>query len=309
MHSDGPISGNSDLPQGLPPVEPPSGRFLAQLFLVPLLIVTVLVVLAVAGLWWSRGRYGQNDVATSEHFVRDLESDNADVWWRSAHELAQVIKRPEGLAVASHPKLALELADKLSQELAVLEREEKVLYEQTRSLPEPERQAARQKAGTRLEREKKVLFLISALGDFTVPVGVPLLGEIALKEDSPDIKAVTLRQRRAVWALANLGQNLKRWPELSKENQARVIQELAAESAGQGPRAAWARLAHDYIAKQQPLHVDALLEKCARSEDTYLRALVAMALNFWEGPRVVPTLHRLADDDGHGTRIEITDKD
>jgi hypothetical protein len=36
---------------------------------------------------------------------------------------------------------------------------------------------------------------------------------------------------------------------------------------------------------------------------------VAMALNFWDGPRVVPTLERLANDDGHGTRIEITEKD
>jgi hypothetical protein len=306
MHSDGAVSSNSDQPLGLPPVEPPSGRFLAQLFLIPLLIITALVLLALAGLWWARGRYGQDEVPTTEHFVRDLESGNADVWWRGAHELAQVIKRPESLALASYPKFSLDLAEKLRQELSDLEREEKAAYEDTKGLPAEEQEASRRKLAPRRDQ---VLFLISVLGDFTVPTGVPLLSEIALKKAGPDAKAVTLRRRRAVWALANLGQNLKRWSDLSPEQQERMTRQLAEEAAGKGRRAAWARVAQDYLTRRRPLGVDATLEECAGADDTYLRSLVAMALNFWDGPRVEPTLERLARDDGHGTRVEVTDND
>jgi hypothetical protein len=306
MHSDGAVSNNSDPPRGLPPVEPPSGRFLAQLFLIPLLIVTVLVLLALAGLWWSRGRYGQDEAATTAHFLRDLGSSNADVWWRAAHELAQVIQRPESLALASSPKFSLDLAEKLRQELADLERQERTAYEETRGRPAEERQAALQKLST---QRQQVQFLISALGDFTLPTGVPVLSEIALKGDGADVPAVTLRRRQAVWALANLGQNRQRLKDLSPGQRAKVTEQLAEEAAGRGPRAAWARMAHDYLTRQQPLGVDVTLEKCAGFEDTYLRSLVALALNFWDGPRVEPTLERLADDDGHGTRLEITDKE
>jgi hypothetical protein len=287
-------------------VEPPSGRFLAQLFLVPLLIVSVLVLLALAGLWWSRGRYGQDVEATSANFLRDLGSANEDVWWRAAHDLAQVIKRPESLALASHPKFALELADKLRQELGQLELDEKAAYERMKSLPPEEQKGAR--ARLRPQRER-VLFLISVLGDFTLPIGVPILSEIALKEEGPDPEQMILRRRRAVWTLANLGQNLKRWSEVPQQRKDEAVQELAAQAEGKGPRAEWARLTHAYLTKQQPLGVDGVLEKCAGSEDTYLRSLVAMALNFWDGPRTEPTLVRLSHDDGHGTRVEITNKD
>jgi hypothetical protein len=304
MHTDGPVSGNSEPARGLPPVEPPSGRFLAQLFLVPLLIVSVLVLLAVAGIWWSRGRYGHDEVPTTEHFLSELSSPNPDVWWRAAHELAQVIKRPESLNLASYPKFSLDLSDKLRAELTDLEQHEKAEYERTRELPQEEQDKARKQLAPKRDR---VLFLISALGDFTLPTGAPLLGEIALKPDGPDPKATTLRRRRAVWALANLGQNLTRYRELPAEQQARVVSDLAAEAKGKGPRAEAARLAHGYLTRKQPLGVDATLEKCADSRDTYLRSLVALALNFWDGPRVEPTLIRLSHDDGQGTRLEITD--
>jgi hypothetical protein len=306
MQSDGVVSSNPDPGRRLPPVEPPSGRFLAQLFLVPLLIVSVLVLLALAGLWWSKGRYGQDEAASTEHFVRDLESGNDDVWWRGAHELAQVVKRPESLALASYPRFALDLAEKLQQELAVLEQEERAAYQRTRNLSAEEQEGAR--ARLRPQRDR-VRFLIAVLGDFTVPVGVPLLSEIAVNDEGPDRKAVVLRRRLAVLALASLGESMKRWPDLPPDKQASAMQDLAAEAGGKGQRAAWARMAQDYLTKHRPLGVDATLEKCAASNDTFLRSLVAMALNFWDGPRTEPTLRRLANDDGHGTRLEITDKD
>jgi len=304
MHSDGAISSNSEPPGGLPPVEPPSGRFLAQLFLIPLLIVSVLVLLAVAGIWWSRGRYSQDEVPSTDHYLEELSSSNPDVWWRGAHELAQVIKRPESLNLASHPKFALDLAEKLRAELLELEQLEKAEQERGKHLTAEEQEAGWKKLAPNRDR---VLFLLSALGDFTLPTGVPLLSEVALKDSGPDAKALTLRRRRAVWALANLGQNLKRYGQLSAEQQAQAVADLADEAKGRGPRAEWARFAHDCLARKRPLGVDATLEKVAGAEDTYLRTLVAMALNFWDGPRVEPTLIKLSHDDGRGTRLEIAD--
>jgi hypothetical protein len=306
MHTNGSPAPKFDSPDGLPPVEPPSGRFLAQLFIIPLLIVTAIVAIALAGLWWSRGRYGQGDSPDTDHFTRDLASSNEDIWWRSANELAQVIKRPESLVVASSPKFALDLADKLKSELAELERDEQAEYDRQKGLSEEASAAGWQRLDS---RRKRVLFLLSVQGDFTIPTGVPLLSKIARKENGPEPKGLTLRRRRAVWALANLGQNLKRFKDLSVEQQERVRNELAAESQGKGDRADWARVAHDYLFKNQPLGVDATLAACARSEDTYLRLQVAFALNFWDGPLVVPTLRQLANDDGHGTRLEITGAD
>jgi hypothetical protein len=306
MQSDGAVTNNSNLPGGLPPVEPPSGRFLAQLFLVPLVIVSVLVLLAVAGIWLSKGRYGQGDAANTDYFLRELRSNNADVWWRAAYDLAQVIKRPESLALASHPRFGLDLAEKLRQELTELEQLEKSETERTRNLSQEDKDNARRKLRDQRDR---VNFLISSLGDFTVPTGVPLLREIAVRQTSPDVKGVTQRRRLAVWALANLGQNLKRYAELPREQQDSNVTELAAEMAGKDPRAAWARTTHAYLTNRQPLGVDATLEQCAASEDTFLREVVAMALNFWDGPRAEPTLRQLSRDDGHGTRIEITEAD
>src|SRR4051794_40116275 len=73
---------------GLPPVEPPSGRFIVQLFVVPGLIVLV-VVMVLMGLFYLTSRQ------SPEYFLRQLDSDNADIRWRGAADLAQILKRPE----------------------------------------------------------------------------------------------------------------------------------------------------------------------------------------------------------------------
>jgi len=41
---------------------------------------------------------------TPEHFLKDLDNLNPEIRWRGAHDLAQVLKRPESLALASNPK-------------------------------------------------------------------------------------------------------------------------------------------------------------------------------------------------------------
>src|SRR5262249_171289 len=158
----------------------------------------------------------------------------------------------------------------------------------------------------------------------------PLLSELALKDKGPEEKGVTLRRRRAVWALANLGDNFKRRylgqgarPEdtvLTADQKAQAVAVLKKEAARKGKPGGWARAARHYgggpgragrrpageeraalllAAAARPLPlvpalaersagVDAVLERVARADDPYLRALVAHALNFWDGPRVEP---------------------
>src|SRR5207244_2344402 len=88
---------------------PPSGRFIAQLFLVPGMIV----VLAVTILWgfsWLAG-----STRTPDQYMRDLHNPNPEVRWRAASDLAQVIQRDDKLA--TDPRFALNLADLLRENL------------------------------------------------------------------------------------------------------------------------------------------------------------------------------------------------
>src|SRR5439155_6921681 len=94
-------------PKGLPPVQPPSGRFIAQLFLVPGLIVVLAVLLLLAF------RYTIGSGYTPESFLKQLDSDNADIRWRGASDLAQVLKRPESMELKTDAAFALELASRL----------------------------------------------------------------------------------------------------------------------------------------------------------------------------------------------------
>src|ERR1700730_18432426 len=93
---------------GLPPVVPPSGRFIVQLFVVPGLIVLV-VVMVLMGLFYLTARQ------SPEYFLRQLDSDNADIRWRGASDLAQILKRPESgsLRWKADAHFALELAERL----------------------------------------------------------------------------------------------------------------------------------------------------------------------------------------------------
>src|SRR5262249_14393057 len=124
---------------GLPPVAPPSGRFIAQLFIVPALIVFVLVLI------WLGGHYLVAEKRSSQYFVDNLDSSNEDIRWRAASDLAQVLKRPESIDLASDPKFALELATRLESALAELEKREQELAKQTGQLPEEERKKALRK--------------------------------------------------------------------------------------------------------------------------------------------------------------------
>ncbi len=310
-------SPNHESPRGLPPVTPPSGKFIVQLFLVPGLIVAV-VLLILLGFG-----YLVSSERTPEKFLGDLDSPNADIRWRGAHDLAQILKRPESLALASDPKFALDIATRLRKALAELDQAEKATAQSVATLPAAEQAAAWRRLSA---QRNNVSFLTACLGDFTVPVGIPLLSEIALQETGPELKGNTQRRRNAVWALCILGENFKRRFQginarpgdkiLDPPEKAAIVEELKREVAAGGQRAEWAENALAYIlptgsgdSYKRRVAVDRTLSECARSEDPFLRELVAQALAFWDGELVEPTLLRLSHDDGHGPRIEISEND
>jgi hypothetical protein len=330
MPSQAPLPpGSNGAAHGLPPVAPPSGRFIVQLFLVPGLIVAVAVFIYLGSSYLVQSSH------TPDNFLKDLDSPNPEIRWRGAHDLAQVFKRPESLALASDPKFALDLAERVARAAAEVEKAEQSTAEdlaaaekaaatQGRKLSDGERDAFwRKLAHTR----HHLLYLTSCLGDFTVPIGAPVLGELALKDRGPEIKGLTARRRRAVWALGNLGNNIKRryWGEnaspldkvLTPQQKEEIVARLQEEAGGSGQRAQWARQALAYLQKDRAggllrsalTGVDTVLARCALADDPFLREEVALALNFWDGPWVEPTLLRLTHDDGSGRKVEVTEAD
>src|SRR5262245_11492766 len=204
MQSEAPNpSSNNGPPQGLPPVAPPSGRFIAQLFLVPGLIVTVAVFIYLGSSYLVQSSH------TAANFLKDLDSDNVEIRWRGAHDLAQVLKRPESLTLASDLKFVLDLAERLdraAREVEKLEQStaadlaaaEKAAAEQGRKFTQGERDAYWRKLAN---PRNHVRYLIACMGGFTIPAGAPVLGEIAVKDQGPEIKGLTMRRRYAVSAL------------------------------------------------------------------------------------------------------------
>src|SRR5260221_9738506 len=103
--------------KGLPPVQAPSGRHIMQLFLVPGLIVGGAVAILLGFSWLAGGS------RTPDQFLKNIDSANADIRWRAASDLAQVLKRDDKLA--SDPAFALRLVDHLQRALDELDRLEK----------------------------------------------------------------------------------------------------------------------------------------------------------------------------------------
>jgi hypothetical protein len=95
--------------RGLPVVVPPSGRFIAQLFLVPFLIVASVVGVLLLVQWLVGGARSPAD------FLSKLDNPNTDVRWRGAEDLAQVLRRDNWLA--SDPRFALDLTERLQRVL------------------------------------------------------------------------------------------------------------------------------------------------------------------------------------------------
>ena len=171
MSSDSASSTASHPPgHALPPVVPPSGRHIVQLFVVPGLIVfgIVAVVLGCGGLL--NLLFGVGYSRSTADFLSGLENSNQDVRWRTASDLAQVLKRDDSLA--ADPVLGLKLDELLNRSLDEMNRDERSFAERTARLSAKEQEKERKSLQS---QRSYVQFLSGCLGNMSLPVGVPSL--------------------------------------------------------------------------------------------------------------------------------------
>src|SRR2546423_6127431 len=112
-------AGEPEPAKGLPTVTAASGRDIVQLFLIPGLIVAGAVTILLGFSWLAGGS------RTPEQFLKNIDSANADIRWRAANDLAQVLKRDDTLA--ADVGFALKIAERLARASEELERSEKHL--------------------------------------------------------------------------------------------------------------------------------------------------------------------------------------
>jgi hypothetical protein len=280
-----------------------------RLFLVPALIVGGLVAALIlvppfVG-WVGRvltGR-GAAESRSPEQFLHSLDDANPDVRWQAASDLAQVLLRDDRLA--SDGPFALELAARLDRARTASAAAEQTYAERLPKLKPEDATRERKK----LEADRNyILYLGACLGNFMVPAGVWELEDLAGQEKGLEPLALGERRRQAVWALANLGENLKRFDKLPPDRQQVVIDQL--EAAKKGEQSSAARKLAEYLRRRLDGHpgalaVDKVLEKCADADDPSLREMAAFAMNFWTGTaaedaRMEKALLRLSHDDGRG---------
>lgn len=180
-----PESGASPAPASpddlLPAVQPPSAGFLLQLFLIPLLIVSVIVLVWLMFSWLASA--GSNP----RELVRDLKKLNNSSW-QKAVSLANQLQDPQYDALKDDGELARDLAEVLDAELAA--------------------------GKTDSARLMLRVYLCRILGEFRVGDGLPALLKAAAQEkakEEVDVRAAALE------SLAILVKNLG--PEKMRESE------------------------------------------------------------------------------------------
>ncbi len=271
--------------KGLPAVLPPSGTHIVKMFVVPLLIVAGLLL----GAYGFLRLTGGSVMRTPQSFLADLRSDNPDVRWRAAQDLAQILLRDEQLA--SDPEFGLQLTAELRDAVYRLDQAQ---------------QEARELGDTKeLEASRTyVFYLTSCVGNLCTPVGAPLLKQMAVDGGPGSAKAQMARRWRALWALANLGENLKRFEKLSPDRQEAVRVGFQQAASAEDDRAAWAAVCVTYLAdRSNSLGVDEVLARCSADPNPFLREMAVFAMNFWNGPRIEEALLARLDDRGEGEEL------
>ncbi len=155
----------------LPPIEPPSAKFILQLFVVPAVIVAAVVLF-----WFIIESLARRGVQDPDEIVRGLRSSN-QARFQKANDLANMLRMPQ-----RYPQLKTnrELAQKLSA----------LLDEQIQAADDSE-------AAIRMR-----MFLCSALGEFHVEDGLPALLKAARSDPERDVR------RQAINAIAVLAGEL-----------------------------------------------------------------------------------------------------
>lgn len=128
--AEGGESSGAELPDDLPPVEPPSAGFILQLFLVPGLIVA-----AVIGVWALFGKMSSSEQDWRQQIV-EMRSNNEHRRWRGANGLAQMLRADielgkDGQKLSKNPAIAKELTELFSDLLAETGRDEELISQQS----------------------------------------------------------------------------------------------------------------------------------------------------------------------------------
>jgi hypothetical protein len=202
----------------LPPVAPPTATFILQLFLIPLLIVSIVVVLWLMFSWVAHmGR--DNAVELANAIARD---DTAS--WQRAYELADLLHSPDPkyAAVREDAELAGSLAAFLDRDLAQPLARPDSLFP-SRSRPTYSGRQAPQGSDRRAQIMRR-MYLCRSLGSFKVPVGLPVLLKAAKQENDPVEVQVRFAAIEAISTLAD-----SCGPETIREN-AEAMKTLLAAS-------------------------------------------------------------------------------
>jgi hypothetical protein len=265
-----------------------------RLFLVPCLIVGILVALFLVGPSLLNGfnrliGRSVDDNRSADQFLKALDDENLEVRYRAASDLAQVLLRKKTLAADA--RFSLGLADRLQKAIDRSAKAEKEFAAKVDGLTPKERAAWEKK----LEPDRTLItYLGGSLGNCLVPLGAPLLKQLAEQESGLEPEMLLLRRRAALFALANLGQALNRFDELSAEEKDAIEQQLE-DASQKSSHSSWSKATLDYLrarrkGKQDTLGVAAALKKCSTDNDPFLRELSALASNFWHGQGVEETL-------------------
>ena len=262
----------------LPPVETPNVRMIIQLFVVP----SVLVVVVMGFILLFFGGVGAGP-RTAEQFIEGLNSPSGHKRQQTAHDLAQVLPRHRELR--HDAKFALDLTDMLHRELKA-----------PRPGPEP-------KPGGPDAVLNQLDYLPAIVGNFSVPVALPLLTEIVRANIEGKDQAL-VRARNAIVAIGNLGHRLREFDQLPNEEKEQVLLQLRQEAGPQPGRSTFAQEAYEYLqtrmlAGKQPLAdpygVVATLALGARANDELTRKYTIIALANWQAPGVDELLRQMTD--------------
>ena len=286
---------NQEAVKDLPPVTPPSAKFIAQLFLVPGLIVIIAV-----GILWSFSWLASSE-RTPQQWINDLSDSNLEARWRTANDLVQVLTKDS--ALAGNPKFVIELDELLHKSLG----------QQTDSMPRGTGEVSLgiESNESAAKGERFILYLISSLGNCTIPAGLPTLRNLATTDWGTTPSTGSLRRQIAIWALANLGDKVKGLDQMPPEERERLVAALEAE--GEQAEAEKAKNAHfcsqfvrqRFLGRPMAFGVDRVLDQSSNAQNPLHRKLSAVALSIWQGnetenEQMEKTLLRLSYDDGHG---------
>lgn len=185
----------------LPPVEAPTASFILQLFLIPLLIVSIVVLLWLTFSWMAY--LGRDDKVALLKRLEDFDANS----WQAAKELADVLRSPDPKydELRADRQLALKLAGIL----------------------EGDKQKPTTDEGKKVRAQRR-MFLCRALGMFTVTDGLPVLLSCAAQNN--DVADAEVRMA-ALEAIATLADNLG--PEKIRQ-QPKVMPTLLAASKASG---------------------------------------------------------------------------